>query len=314
MQAGHINQVRRFNRLVTQRVGALEHSYLQRGRPLGEARLLFEIGRPDAPDGVDVRELRARLQLDSAYVSRLLRALEGQGLVAVRRRADDARVRCVTLTTAGRAERDTYDRLSDTLARDLLAPLAPPQRARLVAAMAEVEHLLAQSGRLAGLHGNLRIVVEDPAGADARWCLEAYVRDLAERFEGGFDPARSNPIALEDMRPPHGALVLARMAARPVGCGAIRFHDAGVGEIKRMWVAPTARGLGVARRILARLEEAARGAGVSLLRLETNRTLREAQALYRASGFVEVAPFNREPYAHHWFEKPLAPPPGVQPP
>ena len=109
MDQHQIQQVRRFNRTVTQHVGALEDSYLHRGRPLGEARLLHEVG----PDGIDVRILRERLKLDSGYISRLLRSLEAQGLVRTRSQRDDARVRRVVLTPKGRAERATYDALSD---------------------------------------------------------------------------------------------------------------------------------------------------------------------------------------------------------
>src|SRR3712207_1314777 len=92
-----IEQVRRFNRTVTLHVGALENSYLQRGRPLSEARLLHEVGR----DGIDLRTLRERLKLDSGYVSRLLRSLEGQGLVRTVAHARDGRVRRVVLTPQG---------------------------------------------------------------------------------------------------------------------------------------------------------------------------------------------------------------------
>ena len=70
-----------------------------------------------------------------------------------------------------------------------------------------------------------------------------------------------------------------------------------------MWVSPDARGLGVGRRILERLEAFAREFALSALRLETNRALEEAQALYRSCGYLEVEPFSDEPYAHHWFEK-----------
>ena len=70
-----------------------------------------------------------------------------------------------------------------------------------------------------------------------------------------------------------------------------------------MWVRTDARGLGIARRVLERLETTAREFGLTTLRLETNRALEEAQTLYRKSGYREVAPFNEEPYAHHWFEK-----------
>src|ERR1700733_1921531 len=112
-------QVRRFNRLVTQRIGALETSYLRRGRPLGEARVLYEIGL----DGSEVRALRDLLKLDSGYTSRLLRSLEAQGLVEVRSDARDGRRRRALLTRKGRAEFRAYDRDSDALAVSLLGVL-----------------------------------------------------------------------------------------------------------------------------------------------------------------------------------------------
>jgi DNA-binding MarR family transcriptional regulator/GNAT superfamily N-acetyltransferase len=293
MDAAQIQQVRRFNRLVTQRVGALEESYLRRGRPLGEARLIFEIGL----DGADIRSLRDRLGLDSGYLSRLLRSLETQGLAAIGKHGGDGRVRRARLTAKGRAELVAYGSLSDALAQSLLSPLAAGERARLVAAMAEIELLLAASA--------VEIRIEAPTSAEARWCLEEYFKELARRFETGFDPAKSNPAADEEMRPPAGCFVVARLDGRPVGCGALKRKSKTIGEIKRMWTAPEARGRGVARRVLARLETEARAFGLTRLRLETNRTLKEAQALYRKLGYREVAPFNAEVYAHHWFEKRL---------
>lgn len=293
MDARQVQQVRRFNRLITQRVGALADSYLRRGRPLGEARLIFETG----PHGADVRTLRNRLGLDSGYLSRLLRSLEAQGLVAVRRQTRDGRQRHVQLTREGQAEFATYDGLSDKLAASMLAPLAASQRDRLVAAMAEVERLLRA--------GSVEVRVEPPVSADARWCLGEYFRELAERFDTGFDPARSNAAPDEDITPPAGWFVVARLDGSAVGCGALKRKDSTTGEIKRMWTAPSARGQGVARRVLRTLEAIARKADLNTLQLETNRTLNEAQALYRQEGYQEVAAFNDEPYAHHWFEKKL---------
>src|SRR6476659_6912521 len=108
-------QVRSFNRTVTQRVGALNDQYLARGRPLGASRVLWEIG----DDGTDLRTLRVRLDLDSGYLSRLVRSLEEDGLVALEPSADDKRVRTVRITKAGKAERKVLDRRSDELARSL---------------------------------------------------------------------------------------------------------------------------------------------------------------------------------------------------
>ncbi|HKN93229.1 MAG TPA: MarR family transcriptional regulator, partial [Thermoleophilaceae bacterium] len=132
-----VAQVRRFNRVVTQRVGALDDHFLSRDRPLGEARLLWEIG----PDGCEVRALRSRLGLDSGYVSRLLRSLEADGLVTVGQSAHDRRVATAQLTRRGLKERALLDRRSDTLAASLLEPLSDRQRDRLVTAMGEVERL-----------------------------------------------------------------------------------------------------------------------------------------------------------------------------
>jgi len=288
--------VRRFNRTVTQRIGALEDGYLARGRPLGASRVLWEIGE----EGIDVRALRARLELDSGYLSRLLRRLEREGLVDVEAGARDGRVRTVRLTEAGRAERAVLDVRSDELARSLLEPLTDAQRSQLVEAMRLVERLL--------VAGAVDVRVEDPGSPAARNCVRSYFEELEARFDRGFDPALSVLPDIGELVEPAGLLLVARLRGEPVGCGGLRLFEDGVADVKRMWVARSARGLGLGRRLLAELEAHARERGVALVRLETNRALAEAIALYRSSGYVEVAPFNDEPYADHWFAKELVGP------
>ena len=144
----------------------------------------------------------------------------------------------------------------------------------------------------------------DPAQRDAQFCLAAYFDELRERFETGFDPSLSIT-ALHDLRPPAGVFLVATLRDEPIGCGGLKFHAAEPPEVKRMWVAKSASGLGIGRRLLAELESCARAEGAHAVRLETNRTLTEAIALYRSAGYREIDPFNDEPYAHHWFEKPL---------
>jgi DNA-binding MarR family transcriptional regulator len=261
---------------------------------MGESRTLWEIG----PEGVEVRALRARLSLDSGYVSRVLRSLERQGLVTVEKSADDGRVRRLRLTEAGLAERAELDRRSDEVAESFLAPLTARQRDRLIAAMAEVERLLRAS--------QVTFAVEDPSTRDAQWCIGQYVAELNQRFDVGFDPSMSISADAPELTPPAGALMLARLQGRAVGCGALKLHAGAPAELKRMWIASEARGLGLGRRLLLELERYAREAGADVVRLETNGTLQEAIALYRSSGYQEVPAFNDEPYAHHWFEKHLA--------
>jgi DNA-binding MarR family transcriptional regulator/GNAT superfamily N-acetyltransferase len=302
MDAGMIDQVRRFNRTVSQRIGSLDDAFMSRDRPLGQARVLWEIG----PDGCDVRLLRSRLDLDSGYLSRLLRALERDGLVAVLQSGADGRVRTARLTPDGLRERAVLDERSDHLATSMLRPLGAAQRVKLLAAMAEVERLLVASA--------VEVAVCDPRHPDARSCVRAYYSELAHRFDRGFDPAQSISADDEELTPPAGLFLLAVLHAEPVGCGAVKFHDGAPAEVKRMWVAPAVRGLGLGRRILGELEAHATAQGARVLRLETNRALGEAVGLYRAAGYREVAAFNDEPYADHWFEKTVvvtapAPPP-----
>ena len=280
----------------TQRVGALNDRYLGRDRPLGEARVLWETGT----DGCDVRQLRARLELDSGYLSRLLRSLESAGLVRVEPDETDRRVRTVRLTATGRKERALLDRRSDELARAFLEPLNEARRERLVNAMSEVEQLLTAA--------LVEVDVIDPAHRDAQFCVRAYFAELGRRFDTGFDPASSIPAELHELRPPAGLFVVARLHGEPVGCGALKFHGDEPAELKRMWVAETARGLGLGRRLLTELERRASEAGARVVRLETNKSLAEAISLYRSAGYREVDAFNDEPYAHHWFEKQLEPP------
>ena len=147
--------------------------------------------------------------------------------------------------------------------------------------------------------------IEPPTTPDARWCFGQFFAELNSRFDGGFDPGLSRSACPAELTPPSGLLIVGRLLGRPVGCGALKFHKKEPAELKRMWIAESARGLGVGRRLLAELERHVRKAGVKVLRLETNRALNEAIHLYRRSGYVEVEAFNAEPYAHHWFEKQL---------
>jgi GNAT superfamily N-acetyltransferase len=117
---------------------------------------------------------------------------------------------------------------------------------------------------------------------------------------------RKIAIHSQTLSPPRGAFLFASIDGEPVACGAVKTIATGVGYIKRMWVAGSVRGLGFGRRMLAALESQARELGFTTVKLETNRALVEAIRLYRSSGYVEVAPFNAEPYADHWFEKQLS--------
>ncbi len=292
--ASEIAHVRRFNRMVTERVGALNDHFLGRDRPLGLSRLLWEIGA----EGREVVMLRSRLGLDSGQLSRMLRRLEADGLVAVTPSESDARIRVARLTEKGLAERGVLDERSDALAASILEPLDTAQRTELVGAMRSVERLIATA------LFELRHV--DAGSSHAKRCLRAYVAELNRRApQRGFDPRKGATAEPHEVQPPHGAFVVAYLRGEPVGCGAVKHHPGGVTDIKRMWVAESARGLGLGRRMLEHLEELGRARGSREAHIETNDVLEEAIALYRSAGYVEVPPFNDEPFADRWFAKPL---------
>jgi GNAT superfamily N-acetyltransferase len=172
----------------------------------------------------------------------------------------DGRVRTARLTTSGRAERAELDRRADGAAESILAPLSEPQRARLVSAMAEVERLLVASA--------VEVAVRSPADPAARASVQAYFDELGRRFERGFDPGQSLPAEDQEMTPPAGLFLVATLHGEAVGCGGLKFHGDAPAEVKRMWIAPAARGLGLGRRLLTELEARAAAYGVTVLRLE----------------------------------------------
>lgn len=290
---GQIAQLRRFNRAFTRRIGALDERFMGRGRPMAESRMLYEIG----PDGQELRRLRARLGLDSGYASRLIRSLEGAGLIELAPSPADARVRVARLTPKGRREFALLDAASDRAAETVLVPLTPGQRDRLATALTEAGRLLDASA--------IRFEIDPPSSRDAQWCMAQYFAELDRRFSGGFRHDRSIADDLAGMVPPRGWALVARIYDEPVGCGTLTAQDQGFGEIKRVWLADRLRGLGAGRRLMGALEDLARGAGLPLLRLDTNESLAEAQALYRTLGYHEIPRYNDNPYAHHWFEKRL---------
>ena len=159
--------------------------------------------------------------------------------------------------------------------------------------------------RLPGLPAVVDIRPVDPAHPDGLLCIRSYFAELDRRSDSGFDPAQGISAEPHELRPPAGLFLVAYLRSEPVGCGAVKHHDDAPSEIKRMWVAEAARGLGIGRRLLAELEASAAESGARAVRLETNRALTEAIALYRSAGYVEVPAFNDEPFAHHWFEKRL---------
>lgn len=289
-----IEVVRRFNRSYTQRIGALEESFLGLGMPLGSARLLFEIGTEPST----VQGLRTRLALDSGYLSRLLRGLEADGLVVLTPDPDDRRRRRVALTRRGRGVFRKLEQRSEERARSLVAPLTARQQGRLVEALATADLLVRAA--------TITLSTVPLSAAAAREATAAYFAELDRRFPGGFDAGEQGAHDAESMSPPSGAFVVALSDGRPVACGGVQELEDGAAEIKRMWVHEEWRGAGLGARLLRHLEGVASSLGHRVVRLDTNDTLTEAIALYERTGYRRIPPYNDNPYARVWFEKDLA--------
>lgn len=288
-----VTVLRRFNRSHTQRIGALDESFLETGRPLGPSRLLFEIG----PDGARLLELRRRLTLDSGYLSRMLRGLEQEGLVATGTDPDDGRQRVVRLTTAGRREWRRLDRRSEDLAQQLVAPLSERQRCELEAALQVADRLLRTA--------TVTFDTVDARSSDARGAVTAYFAELAARFPGGFDAGDALDTDAVAFDAPAGAFVVVHDGTDVAGCGGLQRLDDTTAEIKRMWVHRDWRSVGLGRRLLAHLESLARDLGRTSVVLDTNATLLEAIAMYERAGYQAIERYNDNPYAQRWFAKAL---------
>lgn len=153
-------------------------------------------------------------------------------------------------------------------------------------------------------HPTLTITPVHPDSAPARVCLAAYFAELDRRFPGGFDPGPPGPP--EPFLPPRGAFFVATVPdGALMGCVAVTRDGPQTAEVKRLWVAPSARGTGLAQRLMAMAEDHARTIGATTARLDTHVSLAEAIAFYRREGWTEIPRYNDNPYAGHWFGKPL---------
>lgn len=184
----------------------------------------------------------------------------------------------------------------------------PTATARRVNRAASAHATAPRDGQAAGGRPDaetVRIALVDPGSDAAQACIAAYLAELDQRFDTGFDARRSVSADPAELQPPRGAFLLATLDGEAIGCGGLKRTAPGMGEIKRMWVAPTARGRGIAQRLLEALETQAASMALHTLRLDTNRTLVEAMALYARNGYREIADYNGNAYADHWFEKRL---------
>jgi GNAT superfamily N-acetyltransferase len=166
-------------------------------------------------------------------------------------------------------------------------------------------------GRYSGVNGRLVDLRQvEPDSAVASDIVLAYMFDIVSRWHGR--PAAPFEVEcalveepIDDLRPPHGCLVVAFEEDAPVGVGGLRFVDNGIAEMTKVFTVPGRRGGGIGAAVLHHLETVAREHGCSTVRLDTRSDLTEACRLYERSGFVRVEPFNDCRYSDRWYEREL---------
>ena len=276
-----IDAVRQFNRFYTRRIGVLTDDYLGTAFPLPQARVLYELGqRGDCTAG----ELRADLDLDAGYLSRLLAGLQRQGLVVVAAHKEDRRRRHLTLTTKGRKAFATLDEGSRRAMGDMLAPLAPAHREKLVQAMGTVQSVLEPRQKAISLRGHRPgdigwvisrhgKVYDDEYG----WGLgfEALVGEIGAKFLREFDAKRER-------------CWIAEMDGEPAGSVFVVKQSPTVAKLRLLLVEPHARGHGVGKRLVQACIDFSREKGYRKLVLWTQSNLVAARGIYASLGFKKV--------------------------
>lgn len=275
---------RAFNRFYTGVLGLLRSGYLHTRYTLTEVRVLYELGRRDA---TDLRDLRAELDLDAGYATRILDRLESDDLVTRVRSDADGRRKLIELTAAGRALVRTVDERSSAQAGELLDKLPDDDQRRLLSAMEVIRELLSGAPEPASFllrplrPGDLgRVVSRNGAvyAAERGWDsgYEALVARIVAEYVERHDPDRDNAWAAERDGEPVGW----------VFC--VHTDDPATAQLRLLLVEPSARGLGVGGRLVDECVRFARAAGYRTLTLWTVDELDAARRLYQRAGFELV--------------------------
>jgi putative acetyltransferase len=285
-----IQNLRHFNRSYTNRLGLLSRYRFDTKLTLTESRVIFEIGGT----GEHTQSALGRdLKIDMGYMNRVIKSLAARGMVSVSKNERDGRVSFLSLTGAGREALKRIDAASDAQAEEMLRGFSENQKRSLVAHLQAVEDLLAQHET-----PGLRIDrAEGPADvAAARTLMREYGDFLGIdlSFQGFEEELAGLP---GKYAPPSGALLLALLSPgrRVAGCVALRKLAPGICEMKRLFVRPRHRGLGIGRALAERIVEEGAARGYRAMRLDTLDRLESAVALYRALGFVPIPPYCRNP-------------------
>ena len=301
--AGFVEAIRQFNRFYTRQIGILGEGYLRSPFTLTEVRVLYELAHHER---ATASHLARELALDPGYLSRLLAAFQRRGLVRRQHSAEDRRQRLLTLTDRGQKAFAQLNTASRNEIESLLAPLARPNRKQLVQAMRSIERLLGGPEE----HG-VPYVLRPPQAGDMGWIVhrhgalyaqeygwnaefEALVAQIAADFIRNFEPERERAWIAERGGENVGSVLLVRHPKRR-----------SVAKLRLLLVEPSARGLGIGRRLVQECARFARSVGYRRITLWTNSVLVTARRIYEQEGYrlIEEQPhesFGKKLIAQTW--------------
>jgi DNA-binding MarR family transcriptional regulator/predicted N-acetyltransferase YhbS len=300
--AGQVEAVRAFNRFYTKRIGVLNEGLLESPFSLTEMRVLYELAHREKPTA---GELAANLGLDAGYLSRILRAFVAQGLITREPSAEDGRRRDLSLTEQGRETFAPYDRASSEEVAAMLGALGASERRRLVAAMGSIELLL--SPREDDDPG--RLVLREARAGELGWivhrhgALYAAEYGWGEKFEGLVAKVAGDFLTHHD--PARERCWVAELGGEIVGSILLVKKTERVAKLRLLLVEPSARGLGIGRRLVEACLAFARARGYRKVVLWTNPELHAARAIYEKTGFrlartETTRVFGKPQTAQHW--------------
>jgi DNA-binding MarR family transcriptional regulator/N-acetylglutamate synthase-like GNAT family acetyltransferase len=296
----HIDEVRRFNRFYTRRIGALQDGFLRSPFSLAEVRVLYELAHLER-SSTTATELARALDMDPGYLSRVLNGFAKRGLIDRSRSERDGRESVLSLSTAGHAAFQPLEHLQRGEVARLLGHLAAPDQQRLVRALQRVERLLgAPEDRQSDQY-----TVRAHQPGDMGWVVERHGALYAEEygFDAPFEALVARIVAkfLEHLDGERERCWIAeRSDGERVGCVFLVKASKRVAKLRLFLVEPDARGVGLGKRLVADCVGFARSAGYARVRLWTQSNLLAARHVYESAGFVKI-----EAEPHHSFGQDL---------
>ena len=291
-----VQTVRRFNRFYTRQIGVLHEGLLQSQFSLAEVRVLFELAHADR---LTAREIAEVLGLDPGYLSRMLRGFQARGLVRGTRSQTDARQTLLNLTQKGRETFAVLDRRADTEIEGILSRLASAQQSQLLAAMSTIERLLSGTPNSA-----VPFILRPPEPGDMGWVVHRH--GALYRQEYGYDEQFEALVAeivahfIQHLDAKRERCWIAERGGEIVGSVFLVKDSDAIAKLRLLLVEPSARGLGIGKRLVSECVRFARQAGYKKITLWTQSELLAARKLYQDAGFRLVAE-----KAHHSFSKDL---------